>query len=236
MHTPFCMKLSVIAIVVLLTVFLGVSNAEVELLVPGFSDLWLSGMPDGTIASCWEPEGCDTAPAQSPQEVLGLDLHPGELLRFLATGGVGHCPGCYLYPPDGDESYPTNHNWDDDEGENGMSDVIAPYDCLLGVFLDDTQPDQTPDPPNLDFGDQSSRDYLVLLPVLKQVFFIGDGVTSDGTEQYVEIPAGTTRLFLGTMDSSTLWNNIGQFDVIVTECNASDAKPTSWGRVKLIYR
>ena len=41
----------------------------------------------------------------------------------------------------------TNHTWDDDLGENGISDIIAPYDCLVGVCLDDARPDQTMEPP-----------------------------------------------------------------------------------------
>jgi hypothetical protein len=203
--------------------------------VPGWSDPWLAGMPDGATASCWEPEGCDVAPKQSPQEVMGLCLWPGEYLLFQASGGVGHCGGCTLEPPDG--GYPTNHNWDDDLGENGISDVIAPYDCLLGVFLDDAQPDQTPEPPYLDFGTPESRDYLVLSPVRKQVFFIGDGLTSGGAEQHVVIPEGATRLFLGTMDSSTWLNNIGQFDVLVSEpCGATPGMSVTWGMVKARYR
>ena len=210
-------------------------QVTVELLVPGISDPWLAGMPDGSIASCWEPEGCDSAPAQSPQLVVGLCLHVGESLTFQATGGVGHCPGCTLYPPDGDGI--TNHNWDDDYGENGISDVIAPYDCLLGVFLDDTQPDQTPEPAYLDFSTQASRDYLTLAPLLKQVFFIGDGVTSGGEEQHVVVPEGATRLYLGTMDSTTWLNNIGQFDVLVTDpCGPTPSPGTTWGAIKALFR
>jgi hypothetical protein len=208
----------------------------VQLIVPGYSDPWLAGMPDGSIASCWEPEGCDSAPQQSPQEVVGLCLRAGESLTFQATGGVLHYPGWPLDPPDGSSGI-TNHNWDDDLGENGISDVIAPYDCLLGVFLDDTQPDQTPDPPNLDFGTTATRDYLTFSPLLKQVFFIGDGVTSHGEEQHVIIPEGATRLFLGTMDSSTWLNNVGQFEVLVTEpCSQTVSTSPTWGKVKALYR
>ncbi len=207
----------------------------VPVVVPGWSDPWLAGMPDGSTASCWEPEGCDIAPDQSPQLVVGLCITAGEALTFQATGGVGHCPGCGLQPPDGNGV--TNHNWDDDLGENGISDVIAPYDCLLGVFLDDAQPDQTPEPGYLDFSSQESRDYLTLSPELKQPFFIGDGLTSGGDTQRVVIPAGATRLFLGTMDSTTWLNNIGQFDVLVTEpCGSTASIRATWGVLKESYR
>ena len=208
----------------------------VPVTVPGWSDPWLAGMPDGSTASCWPPEGCDVAPAQSPQLVVGLCLQVGETLTFQATGGVLNCPGGPLDPPDGSGTI-TNHNWDDDLGENGISDIIAPYNCLIGVFLDDAQPDLTPEPGYLDFSTQASRDYLTLAPLMKQVFFIGDGATSDGEEQQVLIPVGATRLYLGTMDSSTWLNNIGQFDVFVSEpCGPTPSTSTTWGLVKARYR
>jgi hypothetical protein len=211
------------------------AEVVVSVQVPGWSDPWLAGMPDGSVASCWPPEGCDVAPAQSPQRVVGLCLNPGEPLTFLATGSVLHYPGTPTDPPDG--SYVTNHNWDDDYGENGISDVNAPYDCLLGVFLTDDRPDQSPDPPNLDFSTQESRDFLVLSPRLKQVFFIGDGRTSQGAVQEVIVPAGATRLFLGTMDSSTWLNNVGRFDVLVHEsCGPTANEASSWGELKSRHR
>jgi hypothetical protein len=49
-----------------------------------------------------------------------------------------------------------------------------------------------------------SRDYLTLSPVLKQVFFVGDGRTSQGAIQHVINPAGATRLFLGVLPA-LLW-------------------------------
>lgn len=214
------------------------TNGETIVLVPvpGTSDPWLAGMPDGSTASCWEPEGCDVAPAQSPQLVVGLCLIAGESLTFQATGGVAHAPGFPLQPPDGSNEV-TNHNWDDDYAENGISDIIAPYDCLLGVFLDDVQPDQTPAPENLDFSLPASRNYHSIAPDLKQVFFIGDGLTSAGEVQQIVIPDGATRFYLGTMDSSTWLNNIGQFEVVVSEpCAPTASTNTSWGMLKARYR
>jgi hypothetical protein len=238
METSKCVRRWFVALFVtaLLAVIPTLASGQtvVPVQVPGWSDPWLAGMPDGTLASCWPPEGCDIAPDQSPQLVVGLCL-TAEPLTFVATGGVLHYPGKPLTPPDGSDV--TNHNWDDDYGEHGISDILAPYDCLLGVFLNDAQPDQSPDPPNLDFSTQPSRDYLTLAPVLKQVFFIGDGQTSQGQAQQVLIPTGATRLYLGTMDSSTWLNNVGQFDVLVSElCGPTATAGSTWGEVKARYR
>jgi len=56
-------------------------------------------------------------------------------------------------------------------------------------------------PASLDFtGDHS---FPTLSPALDQVFFIGDGLTGTGTgnEQYFQVPAGATDLYLGFADA-----------------------------------
>jgi hypothetical protein len=184
----------------------------VSLAVPGTSDPWLAGMPVGTSASCCG-EVCDSVPAESPQLVIGLCLVQGDAIAFQASGEVVHFPGGDPFPPDGSETL-TYHTTG---AENGISDILAPKNSLLGVYLDDTQPDTTIAPPLLDFGTQESRDYATLTPLLKQVFFIGDGMTSGGMEQLVFVPDGASRLLLGTMDGCGWYNNEGHFDVTVTD-------------------
>src|SRR5262245_49267494 len=56
------------------------ANASTITIVPGTSDPWLAGMPNGSTASL-----LDIAPAQSPVQVL-LAFLPGDALRFSATG------------------------------------------------------------------------------------------------------------------------------------------------------
>ncbi|MBL9134831.1 MAG: hypothetical protein JNK85_03140 [Verrucomicrobiales bacterium] len=176
------------------------------LIVPGSADPWLAGMPDGSTAS-WE----DTAPGQSP--VLYLINSPQIVgLSFSATGSTHHGPGI-LRDADGDPSMEVvSHSAG---AENGISDVTSPISSLLGVFLDDTQPDQSSAPSALSFSTAESPDYLVLSPGLKQVFFIGDGFNSASQLQVVEVPPGATRLFLGTMDGYGWWNNVGELVVEV---------------------
>jgi len=224
---------AVVALAVLASASLPAAYAQVDVAVPGWSDPWLAGMPDGSSASCFPPTGeCDYAPQQSPRLVSGLTLIAGEDLTFVASGGVAHDPGYPLAPPDGSGAI-TYHVAG---AQNGISGLTAPYDCLVGVFLDNEEPDLTPAPGALNFSSQVSRDYLVLSPVLKQVFFVGDGRTSQGAIQHAIIPAGATRLFLGTMDSSAWFNNIGSFDVTVTGPPPVSVVPITWGTVKARYR
>ena len=57
---------------------------------------------------------------------------------------------------------------------------------------------------------------LSLAPMLRQVFFIGDGFTSGAISQQFVIPVGATRLYLGTMDGSEWANNVGTIDIVVS--------------------
>jgi hypothetical protein len=92
----------------------------------------------------------------------------------------------------------------------------APINALVGVFLDDNQPNLTPTPAkNLDFSTSASRDFSTLKPDLKQIFFIGDGMNSNGQTQEFVVPQGATRLFLATWDFYEWNNNAGARDVVV---------------------
>ena len=111
--------------------------------------------------------------------------------------------------------------------ENGIANVFAPANSLIGVFLDASQPDSSPAPAGLSFSTAASWDYTVLSPGLKQPFFIGDGLTSGGLQQQVIVPAGATRLFLGTMDGFGWYDNVGFFEVRVS-CAIQPAGMVSW--------
>lgn len=198
-----------------LLVLSGVSQA-ITVVVPGTSNPWLAGMPDGTNAI-----SNDSAPAHSPVLVAGLDLSLGSALTFTnASGGASHtgsCPaGCS--PVDGSEL--ASHSGGD---EFGISALTAPINALLGVFLGPDQPDLTAAPAGLDFGPTPNlgTDFASLSPELKQVFFIGDGMTSTSLVQQFGIPTGATRLFLGTHDGFGWFNNNGAITVDVNFANGT---------------
>jgi hypothetical protein len=176
--------------------------------VPGTSDPWLAGMPDGTLSNVGTPEPADVAPAQSPVLVTSISITPGTQLQWTATGQVGH-PGD-VAGPDGAASVITSHLVG---AEHGISNINVPIDALLGVFLGAGQPDLILAPGTLDFSSVASRDYLSLFPILQQVFFMGDGLTSGFAAQTIIAPAGATRLYLGTMDGYGWANNTGAFEI-----------------------
>src|SRR5262249_39763270 len=100
-----------------------------------------------------------------------------------------------------------------------LSGLSAAANALIGVFLDDQMPGASEQPPpSLD--ERSATDFTTLSPLLRQVFFIGDGLTGTGSRQQFVVPPGAPRLFLGSNDvAGANNNNTGQFAVLVsTSC------------------
>ncbi len=181
-------------------------------MVGGQSDLWLAGMPDGSTAS-----GGDIAPDHSPVLLEGVAFSAGDALSFSATGCVHHTPDISLCNgPDG--GGPFAHQG----AINNISNLVTNLNAVIGVFLTDSIPTATPPPATLSFiGDEV--DYLTIAPELQQSFFIGDGLTSTGVAQQVVVPAGATRLFLGTHDGFGWFNNVGEHVVTVTVTPGMDS-------------
>ena len=143
-------------------------------------------------------------------------MTPGQWISFdNIEGTVRHDPRLDDYQPDGqldDVGHNTNGN------ENGVADVTAPIDSLVGVFLGDERPDRTAAPagdPNVTSSASTAngRDFQQLRPANKQIFFIGDGVNSSGDRQRFQVPAGATRLYLATWDFYE-WNNNSGYRIV----------------------
>ena len=115
--------------------------SAIQIIVPGTSDMWLAGMPDGSTAS-----GSDVAPDESPVLVTGISIFPSEILTFNATGGVSNTSSCppSCAGPDGGGF--ASHSAG---AQNGISGLTAPMNALIGVFLSDAQPDLSSAPSNL---------------------------------------------------------------------------------------
>jgi len=179
------------------------------------SNPWLAGMPNGSVANKKNPaKKPDYAPKASPLEAEGVTLNAGESLTFDGVnGGANNSQSKEKYTADGNTGWIGNNAYSKKKGvENGMSDLYAPMNSLIGVFLDDETPDSYGTVPSvLDFSTSQSREFTALSPEMRQPFFIGDGRTTDGTVQQFTVPKGATRLFVGTMDIYEWNNNSGSF-------------------------
>lgn len=142
----------------------------------------------------------------------------GGALSFSASGSVRNGPCCAWRDPDGGEFF-THYVG----AEHGISDINAPINALVGVFLADWSQVGEPVAEALDFS-SIGLDFGYLAPQIGQVFFIGDGMTADGLVQQFGIPVGATRLFLGTMDGYTWNDNDGGFWVTASAV----PEPSSW--------
>jgi Flp pilus assembly protein TadG len=205
---------------------------DVNVTLAASANPWLAGMPNGTLANpnpppsgsrrdkagpYTDPNGVYHPTGESPNQLTGLTLVPGEALAFDAIAGTGtNGSGQAVVGPDGNASWILSN---DAGAENGKSNLTAPINSVVGVFLDDNVPSGTT-PANLDFTTPASRDFTTLSPQLRQMFFLGDGLTSTGVQQKFIVPPGATRLFIGKMDGYEWNNNSGSSTVTIHRVGA----------------
>jgi hypothetical protein len=168
----------------------------------------------GSLASsggnpCASPEGC-----------------------IVLNNGSGNNPN----DPDGMGANPSTSS---ETGAGSISGMLGPEaGYLVGVFLAAGGP-SGPAPAALNFtGGGLGTSFTSLSPLLDQVFFIGDGLTGDGTGTVQDffVPTGATELYLGISDAcgyngspSCYGDNLGTFTATysVTSTSAGVPEPGS---------
>jgi hypothetical protein len=187
--------------------------------VPGLACPWLAGMPTGSTVP---NTGGNPYPAYAPVNTPpSFDVTGGVSIRFAAAGGTT------TWNPTGVNNDTGTAGTAGDTGfmatqapVNGINSTTAPLNCMVGIFLDDTEPDLSPMAPALDFSSADSRNFTSLSPQLKQVFYIGTGLDANGNLQTFNAPKGATRLFVGTMDmEGWWWDNGGALTYTAVEGN-----------------
>ena len=210
--------LTVSAALMLTGAFAGVAHAAViDLTLEGSDAIWLAGRTDLVIppASAPWPLGLVRHGGPTPEEIQetmppGVGISAGDVIRVLdpATGGISFFNGfgAPLYGPEGN---PGNSNI---TAFGGISGYIGTQGALVGVFLTDAVPAALP-PPTLDFSPGGlGKEFLTLSPVIGQVFYIGNGVTSGNVYQEFMAPASATRVFFGITDAFGFGGAPGAFD------------------------
>ena len=203
-----------------------------NLYVPGTSNPFLAGMPNGSTC-------CSGDPARRGNLRFTLAPSPlGKPSRSRTSPAASVSAAVHpTTPPDGGSRFGTPPN---EGGLTSINDIAGfhrmPVDALLGVFLGPGLPTSNPAPGLLNFrdhgvarfGTQVGTHFVTLSPELQQIFFIGDGLTGtgSGSVQTFIAPAGATRLYLGVADGYGWANNSGAFDVCV---NCGSAVPVLSG-------
>jgi hypothetical protein len=150
----------------------------------------------------------DAVPANSPV-LSGFSPTAGISMRFKnPSGSVANGPGV---APNGAEGGATSVSHSTGP-ENGIANITAPVNSLIGVFLTDAIPEISVPPGPLNFSSSQSRNYTQIKPAIRQPFFIGNG--NDGNRTVV-VPQGATRIYLGVMDGQAWNNNSGSFTISV---------------------
>lgn len=210
-------RIRIVSLLLVWAALLATSNSTnagvVVVNVNGNNNPFLAGAPDGATALG------DSAPEQSPTLALtGFDTT--QALTFSAIGGFNFGGGDPIASADGQ-----GDGTDNMSAENlGISGPIGiRFDALVGVFLDDSVPSGMA-PASLNSGIASTS----LSPGLRQIFWIGDGLTGTGTGDVQQFfaPIGATRLFLGATDGFGWFNNSGVSQVTISFTAVPDQPST----------
>jgi hypothetical protein len=133
----------------------------------------------------------------------------GLSITFSSVTGLTNC--CLIggqTGPDGLGGFFTSTNIN---AFSGVSGIQGPGDMfLVGLFTDGTDYDGAP-PATLNFSTGAGTAFTSISPLLWQQFFIGDGLTGNGSGsvQIFNVPTGATTLFLGFSDANGLSGNPG---------------------------
>lgn len=162
----------------------------------------------------------------SNPDVFTLPSSPIALTFSSVTGTITLNGGGGYNNPDGlVVSGGENGNESSDNATGGLSGITeAGQGALLGVFITATSPSTVPTPASLDFQTIGTT-FASLSPLLDQVFFIGDGLTGNGSGsvQQFNVPAGATELVLGIGDAPGYNGSPGSYGDNSGSFNASFA-------------
>lgn len=218
MHRLTLSTLGLLATTTLLTSVSAGGAIAASLTVNGTDAIFLAGRDDVTIPALDSSDpsfpllrhgyvNADFLPETFPQWLTAI---AGQTFAFAVTGGVDYynAPSASFFGPDGNGTSGSNLN-----SLGGISGFLGPQGPLVGLFLNDDNPQAGPAPTRLDFTPGGlGTNFGSLAPELGQVFFIGDGLTGDGLRQKFIAPTGATRLFLGVADGFGFGGAPGAYD------------------------
>ncbi|HEY0953810.1 MAG TPA: PEP-CTERM sorting domain-containing protein [Roseateles sp.] len=150
---------------------------------------------------------------------IALTAGTGRTITFQAGGTAGWSNALNNGPDGGSFSASTNIS---PVGPiSGYSGPLSGF--LVGVFIEPGNFSAQPAPGSINYANVSAYGAASYAPALRQVFFIGDGLTGTGTgsTQLFHIPDGAGTLVLGIADAFAFnaaagyyADNVGAFDVI----------------------
>jgi len=192
-----------------LLIIVGATVAHADTVVPSTAVIYAAGTQSSLAAG---------AGGTTP---VSVTVNGATSYTFSTTGTISLNSGVNNNDADGVNSAVGSSSNTGSGSISGMTGPGAGY--LVGVFLGAGGPSGSA-PASLDFTTGSGIGFSSLSPLLNQVFFIGDGLTGDGTgtTQTFIVPTGATELYFGISDAcnyngnpSCYGDNTGQFSVAV---------------------
>jgi Flp pilus assembly protein TadG len=175
------------------------------------SEFMVSTQP-GTVIQVSIPEDSDNV-------ATNHGYLTGDSPSYYATGSNS---GSYAYYSDDAANPSLSQGTQTTSGsEHGISNIIAPINSVVGVFLNKDGATDGADnqnaPTGTDYSVEANRDNLNPAPKRNQTFYVGDGESSSGQQESIVVPANSYALFLGTMDGHEWSNNVGGFHATITQ-------------------
>ncbi len=137
--------------------------------------------------------------------VINLAAGTGRIATFSASGSGSWGSEWPVTGPDGIFAGPFGTNYNTNiSGVDPISGFAAPrHGHLVGVFLEAGDLSGLPAPSAISYPTTVSLSAASFAPQLRQVFFIGDGLTGtgSGSSQQFLVPDGAVKLALGIADS-----------------------------------
>ena len=193
-------------------------------------------IPGAGYTSVTTTDGTGTLPMAIPLPAgatsVSFDITGGTQASSCASPCITANGGANYNDADGVGSSPQTESTSisADGAISGIEASVAGF--LTGVFENGEPPSGAP-PPTLDFT-TIGTDFTSLSPLVNQLFFVGDGLTSIGQTQYFDVPAGATVVYLGIPDSCNngmpgcYGDNSGYFVVNYTVYTASAQPKVSY--------
>ena len=157
------------------------------------------------------PVGSGAVGVLPPVYAFNVTSLAGAYFTFSVSGGVilNAGSGDNVNNADGIGAGSSSSSVNSIGGISGISGPNAGF--LVGVFETNLEPGN-PAPSALDFTSLGTT-FSTLFPLVNQTFFIGDGLTGNGTgaTQRFFIPEGATRLFLGIADAPAYHGDAGGY-------------------------
>ena len=179
-----------------------VASDQPLLLVSGRANIGSAGLDRAVVRGCGVSDPGNLPPF--------APIPPGvTTVRLTAMGNVVLNDDASPLGPDGEVVGETSYT-----GPDGIGGLITERRGFLAGIFATNSPPTLPAPPPITVTGQEQTQSMIMSPPLQpyNLFYIGDGLTTAGQTLVVQIPPGSTRLYLGVVDACAGEAQLGSYD------------------------